>query len=204
LEKPAQPLTNGEAATNGDVEVSQTNGDNAAVPSNDKSASEVIPLWLKDQEFQQADIPAGTHVQPYLALRREAFSQRERAPLGSCPHDLDILYKFWSHFLIRNFNARMYGEFCFYALDDAKSRDNASGLQHLVNFYVNALKSSSHLVRDDVVVDYLQLVKDQPANLANYAFKQLRQAWRDGATNLKNRKKLASLVEEPLKSQLEQ
>lgn len=201
-ERNDQASTSTEAVANGEETEpngSASSGNDAA----DKDSSEVIFLWLKDQEFHQDDIPKGTHVQPYFSLRSEAFSQRDRAPHGSCPHDLDILYKFWSHFLIRNFNNRMYGEFKFYAIDDAKQRDTIVGLTHLVNFYVNALKSNTHIIRDAVVIDFLELVQDQPQNFQNYGFKQLRQAWRDGATNLKNRKKLTQFVEEPLRAQLE-
>jgi la-related protein 1 len=203
LSESSEPATtNGRTVTNGDVDHTKATPDLIQHDPNDKNA-EVIFLWLKDQVIQQDDIPKGTHVQPYITLRAEALAQRERAPPSTCPHDLDILYKFWSHFLIRNFNARMYGEFKYYAITDARQRDNVLGLTQLVNFYVNALKSNTHIIRDLVVVDYIELVKDQPPNFQNYAFKQLRQAWRDGATNLKNRKKLTQYVDETLRTQLE-
>jgi la-related protein 1 len=203
-EHPEPATTNGNTAVNGDAEHQDASAaSNAIEPEVVDKNAEVIFLWLKDQVIQQEDIPKGTHVQPYIALRSEALAQRERGAPGTCPHDLDILYKFWSHFLIRNFNARMYAEFKFLAIDDARVRDNTIGLTQLVNFYVNALKSNTHIVRDLVVADYIDLVKDQPPNFQNYAFKQLRQAWRDGATNLKNRKKLTQYVDEPLRAQLE-
>ena len=96
----------------------------------------------------------------------------------------------------------MYGEFKFFANNDAQERHNGIGMRNLVEFYAKALSSPSP-IRDHIVKDYVELVKTEPAILQGLAFKQLRQAWRNGALNLKNRKKLADIVDEELRGRLE-
>ena len=159
-------------------------------------------LWVKDKEMPQEKPPHDSTLEPYISLRNKALSQRQQAATGTCPYDLDVLYQFWSHFLIRNFNRKMYREFKGYAINDGAERHTVVGLQNLVQFYAKALESGNP-IRDRVVKDYVDLVNSEPPILQGLAFKQLRQAWRNGALNLKNRKKLADIVDDKLKARLE-
>lgn len=205
-EDQAQPVTNGEPLTNGDKP--HTTPSRHASPSLGRSpektdaASELMLLWVKDKEIPQESLPQDAALEPYVQLRVKALKQREQAATGACPYDLDVLYQFWSHFLIRNFNNRMYGEFKFFAGDDAQQRRSPVGLQNLVQFYAKAL-ASSNPIRDHIVKDYVDLVKAEPTILNGQARKQLRQAWRNGALNLKNRKKLADILDDDIKRSLE-
>lgn len=201
----AQPKVNGEPAVNGDnssPRISRHASPNhgRAPDSNKRDTMEV--LWAKDKDTPMDHLPEHSTLEGYHALRVKALTQREEAATGTCPYDLDVLYQFWSHFLIRNFNNKMYGEFKFFANNDAHERHNATGMQNLVEFYYNALKSSSP-IRDHIVKDYVNLVKAEPGIIQGLAFKELRRAWRDGALNLKNRKKLADIVDEELRVRLE-
>ncbi|KAI7111520.1 hypothetical protein KC343_g6051, partial [Hortaea werneckii] len=92
--------------------------------------------------------------------------------------------------------------FRYYATEDGKERHNVTGMQNLVKFYAQALLSHNP-IRDRLVRDYVELVKTEPTKLEGTAFKNLRAAWRNGALNLKNRKKLSDLVDESLKERLE-
>lgn len=159
-------------------------------------------FWVKDQETPVERLPSELSSEPYLQLKGKALDQRHQAATGTCPYDLDILYQFWCHFLIRNFNNRMYSDFKHYANEDGRSRDNITGLQNLLKFYSQAL-SGPKTIRDRVVKDYVELVKHEPAKLEGAAFKQLRSAWRNGALNLKNRKRLADIVDSDLKEQFD-
>lgn len=200
-----KPVVNGESATNGDHATPDIS--RHASPSHsrspEKAASNELPLlWIKNSDRPHEALPQDTTLEPYIHLRLKALKQRDEASTGNCPYDLDVLYQFWSHFLIRNYNHRMYSEFKYYATDDVQKRNNSTGMQNLLQFYAKALASSTP-IRDHIVRDYVELVKVEPAISHGQGFKQLRQAWRNGALNLKNRKKLNDIVDEELRSRLE-
>lgn len=120
--------------------------------------------------------------------------------MGNCPYDLEVLYQFWSHFLIRNFNDRMYTEFKYFANNDAAHRGTDTGYKNLVKFYEESLRSQ-HNIRDVVAKDFVATVEGE--NGKDESFKALRSAWRDGSLNLKNRKKIAEHMSTGLKEQFE-
>lgn len=171
--------------------------------SNDRAPSEsnFDVFWVKDSDVPVANLPSDLISEPYNQLRRKALDQRDHAATGACPYDMDVLYQFWCHFLIRNFNSRMYTEFRTYAKEDV-SRYSYAGHQNLVKFYAQSL-SSHNPIRDRVIKDYVELVQNEPLSVQSMGFKQLRSAWRNGALNLKNRKKLADIVDDKLKEQLD-
>ncbi|KAF2161844.1 hypothetical protein M409DRAFT_27900 [Zasmidium cellare ATCC 36951] len=200
------PATNGEPVVNGEKHSPNiTRLSSPGIgrsPEKTNGAAELMLLWVKDKEVPQDNLPQDATLEPYIQLHQKALDQRKQAATGTCPYDLDVLYQFWSHFLIRNFNRRMYAEFKMLAHGDAEERHNKVGLQNLVQFYAKAL-GSSNTIRDHVVNDYVQLVKNEPQITKDLAFKQLRSAWRNGALNLKNRKKLTEILDESLRDQLE-
>ena len=150
-------------------------------------------FWMKEPPSGNQPLPNDVSHEPYHILRRKALDQRDNAATGNCPYDLDVLYKFWSHFLLRNFNGKMYTEFHFYALEDASIRHNGAGIHCLIKFYDEALRSSNP-IRERVAKDYVLLVANEPVVLEGAAFKQLRAALRDGALNLKNRKMITDVI----------
>nr|POE74818.1 putative hth la-type rna-binding protein [Quercus suber] len=197
------PTTNGDSSghdagtdTGVSREVSPTKTGTA-----ERTAAQSEIFWMKDQAHP-VPAPPDVTMESYVALRFKALDQRNHAATGTCPYDLEVLYQFWCHFLIRNFNGRMYSELKYYADEDAKVRHNATGLQNLVKFYSQALLSHNP-IRDRVLRDCVELVKSEPQILEGLAFKTLRSAWRNGALNLKNRKKLADMVQGPLKERLD-
>ncbi|KAK4890370.1 hypothetical protein LTR27_010898 [Elasticomyces elasticus] len=196
----AVPTTNGDGAVNGDGP-SQHNEADKSRSAGGPAISDIY--WVKEQVPQPETLPNDVSFELYTRLRSKALEQRSHAATGTCPYDLDVLYKFWSHFLLRNFNARMYGEFHHYANEDRKARHSINGLSALVKFYNQALHSPNP-IRECVVRDYVELVNYEPTQLEGTAFKQLRSAWRDGALNLKNRKKLIDVVSPALKARLDE
>lgn len=129
------------------------------------------------------------------------MQQRRNAAPGVCPYDMDVLYQFWSHFLLRNFNTRMYTDFRTLALEDARTHALA-GLGRLTKYYQDSMHST-RVIRVQVARDYLKLVVDEDRTGERSAFKQLRSAWRNGALNLKNRKVIQSLVSAELLADLD-
>lgn len=200
----ATPAVNGEKpTTNGlpaqsDSRINSPNGQH----SPERSATDVSVFWVRDLDQPMGNLPSDLVPEPYVQLRLKALEQRGQAATGTCPYDLEVLYQFWSHFLIRNFNNRMYREFKYYAEADTSERHSFSGKTSLLKYYGQAL-SSTYPIPTCVLNDYIATVKSEGAKSDGAAFKQLRQAWRNGALNLRNRKKLAEAVDDSLKALLE-
>ncbi|KAL8937665.1 MAG: hypothetical protein Q9216_004317 [Gyalolechia sp. 2 TL-2023] len=159
-------------------------------------------FWVKDKDTPIDSLPEDLTHEPYNTFRRNALLQRERTPGGSCHYDMDILYQFWSHFLIRNFNSRMYQEFRQTAFEDAEKHGSNVGLKNLVQYYNESILSQK-VVSDPIATDFLDLVKSESTMEERPAFDKLRAAWRNGAFNMKNRKKLDSMIDASLKTELE-
>lgn len=194
--------TNGEVAVNGVASPAQSRGTSPSGASSPERPAGPSVFWIKDTEHPVGTLPSGLTPEPYVQLRLKAFEQRSHAATGTCPYDLKVLYQFWSHFLIRNFNNRMYSEFKYYAEADAKERVSFEGQKNLVKYYGEAVQSAN-AIPTRVVKDYVEFVKAEGPKPESAAFKSLQAAWRNGALNLRNRKKLSDTLDDGLKAQLD-
>ena len=134
-------------------------------------------------------------------FRHNALQKREQTASETCHRDMDILYQFWSHFLIRNFNARMYQEFRQTALEDA-DRGSNTGLSNLIQYYDQSILSQK-VISNQIASDFVDLVMSENLKTEKPAFDRLRTAWRNGAFNMKNRKKIDNIIDITLKQELE-
>ncbi|KAL2269854.1 hypothetical protein VTJ83DRAFT_2038 [Remersonia thermophila] len=99
-------------------------------------------VWVDGQA--PASAAGQTDRKPYTEIRNAALEQRRNAKDGETPKEMQKLYKFWSHLLLNDFNAKVYQEFRSLALEDA-SRETPStcGLKNLLDFYNKLLLSSN-------------------------------------------------------------
>ena len=116
---------------------------------------------------------------------------------------MENLYNFWSHFLVRNFNAPMYEEFRCLAFEDASLRGSNIGMQSLMQYYNQALLGQRTILDDGIARHYVDFVQSENKDQDRPAFKKLREAWRNGAFNHKNRHKILKIIDPKLKEDLD-
>ncbi|RKF61079.1 putative la domain containing protein [Erysiphe neolycopersici] len=160
-------------------------------------------MWVKGQR-QQVPISERNSQELYITFRSRALRNREISLLTTTEThpDMKLLYEFWSHFLCRNFNSQMYSEFRRYALEDART-GSLHGMSNLINYYDEALNSKKKVIPEVLARHFLDLVKLETSD-ERPAFERLRAAWRNGALDLKNRKRINGLLNPRLKEELEQ
>lgn len=167
-------------------------------PSNDAPSV----MWAKSPQSPQQPTEPADKGELYTELCARAFKRRENLKIGDSNSDMRILYGFWSHFLVRNFNLSMYSDFRRCAHEDARNQD-FFGLTNLITYYDEILKSKRKVIPETLARHYVELVKNED-NLSNRpGFQKLRAAWRNGALDLKSRKRLDGLLDSQLREELE-
>jgi la-related protein 1 len=138
----------------------------------------------------------GQYFVSYIALHDSSLQQREQGIEGA----MNPMYSFWANFLVDKFNDGMYTEFKKLADSDFEEGD-VIGMQHLINYYHGALKSQAAL-SEHVVTDLVTLLREEKEP-NRPVFKMLRMAWRDGALNLKTRKRIGDILTDAEKSEFD-
>ncbi|RDL42109.1 Winged helix DNA-binding protein [Venustampulla echinocandica] len=169
-------------------------------PTKPDSSNGPPVMWAKGKR-QQAPVEEHNHEEPYTSFRARALKNREASTSGETHTEMKLLYEFWSHFLCRNFNLTMYSEFRKYAFEDAESKAT-SGMKNLISYYDEVLNSKKKVIPETLARHYVELVKGEDQN-DRPAFERLRAAWRNGALDMKSRKKIDNFVDPKLREELE-
>jgi la-related protein 1 len=148
---------------------------------------------VKGQDAPVSSLPVDSSYEPYTLLHSKAIEQRAHAVHGSCPYDMDVLYQFWSHFLVRNFNLQMYQEFRHFALEDAEFRGSRVGLTNLVKFYGESLSSIRNPIRESVARHYVELARSEKES-CRPAYDQLLSAYSYGNLHPRSRQLIEDLL----------
>jgi len=159
-------------------------------------------MWIKGQK-DQAPVPESNKEEPYNVIRARALRHRESSAPGETDDDMKLLFEFWSHFLVRNFNPRMYEEFRKCAFDDANHRESTFGMDNLIAYYDEVLNSKKKTIPEIFARHYVELVKAEDPSGHRPGFAKLRTAWRNGALDMKSRKKIDNFVDAQLREELE-
>jgi la-related protein 1 len=154
-------------------------------------------FWMKDGAPPNSWNRESSTVERYQSLRDRALA--ERVP-GLVTSDMNWLYEFWSHFLVRNFNFDMYLDFYSSAWEDAIS-GYEGGLDSL-NQYYGALLTGQRVLTERLAEDIVKLAESE-RNEKRPTLQKLRSAWRNGAFNLKSRKLIDKFISAEVKAELE-
>ncbi|KAI9881800.1 MAG: hypothetical protein M1823_006488, partial [Watsoniomyces obsoletus] len=148
------------------------------------TAADAPAFYSKEgEQTQMPPVKPGQYFVSYNALHHSSLQQREQGVEGA----MKPMYSFWANFLVDKFNEGMYTEFKSLAEADLQDGDTI-GNQHLLNYYHGALKSSAALA-ERVATDLVNMLREEK-DAGRPIFKMMRIAWRDGALNLKTRKRI--------------
>ncbi|KAF8249392.1 hypothetical protein K440DRAFT_641397 [Wilcoxina mikolae CBS 423.85] len=145
-------LSNGDGAYDEAGRRSQPNG--SANHRSHRSQSDIG--WFNSPRTGPVAESSMTH-RSYTEVHAQALKQRESAGGAKLNNDMVTLYRFWSHFLVKRFNASMYKEFKQFALQDA-DLSSRHGIEEIFKLYERSFQDRN-MVSLEMIRDFVELVK---------------------------------------------
>lgn len=152
--------------------------------------------WVKDNDAPVNVLHPGCFHESYAVLRSKALHQRLVSSV--CSYDMSVLYQFWSHFLVRSFNTRMYNEFYLFAKEDSRDKSCYFGIFHLVNFYGKSM-SCQDPIRNCVARDFVDLIRRCKGNPL---LQRIRWVLHNDKMNARNRLRINDFLDDEVKASL--
>ena len=170
--------------------------------NNNGLAEDTAVEWRTDADFP-VKIAPDMNQERYNDLRKKALEKHKTFTGGNIPHEKEIMYCFWSHYLLGHFNKRMYDEFRQLAFEDQEN-GSKQGINRLYDFYDQSLNvQEPFTISDEIAHDFLALIKQESSSGERGAFQILRKYWRNGAWRMKNRAKITKIIDEDLAQKLD-
>lgn len=117
---------------------------------------------------------------------RRSFSWGHQIPWTTPEPVAGYPYQYWSQYLIRTFDSRMYNDFRRFALDDLFTRHNQYGFDALMGYFSAALFSPEPLP-DEVIMDIAQMSSGVPFDPLAAVLQLLQFAMGSGMMEQQNR-----------------
>lgn len=154
--------------------------------SNSRFATNYLPPETRRGGSPHYKSPFPVRIQSSETIRTHAFRGQDLQvghPLGL---EMAPPYRFWSEYLSRYFNLRMYNEFRRLAIDELFTRHNDRGFNALMDFYRHCLLSPRRLP-GEVISDMVNLSRVSIPNVHLYVRTVLTAAINGGQMELRNR-----------------
>jgi len=149
--------------------------------------------WIaKDAVFAGSEFPENAHCELYTDVHDRALAKGTSAAMDYLP----ILYEFWSHYLVRNFDEQMFEEFQRLSKEDEELELGDIGMRNLIKFYDANLRSIWP-VRKIVLNGLISLVAwEKQQKNSQAAFECLKSAWKRNDLHPKTRRRIDETLEQ--------
>ena len=97
----------------------------------------------------------------------------------------------------------MYQEFRELASDDAEHDGPNNGMKDLMKYYSQSVLSARTIMDDNIVRDFVEHIKAERSDKERPMFAKLRNVWRNGAWDMKNRHKVTKFLDADLSAELD-
>lgn len=188
----------GIANSDGTQDMAVVNGMAPPLHRSAESHSNIAWVIGSEDKFkaEESRVAALNH-KPYDSVRNQSLEQRETLGPAKCS-DMNVLYRFWSHFLVTKYNESMYNEFKKFALEDADASAR-SGLEYLFKFYAKYILRPEN-VGINVIQDMVKISTAEAQHGESFGVEKLKTILANEELNKVYRQTIESLLGSDVRS----